>query len=155
MLSKIQKEILRFLQGNVPLRQRPYRRLALRLEVNEQRIVEEIKKLKKNGYIRRMGGILGHRKIGLKENCMCVWKVPEKKINKTAKIAAAYPNISHCVLRKTVKWWPYNLYTMIHGRTKTQCRRTITELSEKSGIREYKMLFTRRQYKKVSPRYEV
>ena len=155
MLNKIQREILRFLQADLPLKSSPYAALARRLDVNERRIVKEIRALKKAGYIRRLGGLLNHHKIGLKQNCMCVWRAAPAAVNRIAKIAVKQPQISHCYLRKTDKNWPYNFYTMIHGRSKTECAEVVKRISGKSGVEEYKMLFTQKQFKKKSPKYEI
>ncbi len=155
MLTKIQKEILQFLQGDLPLISAPYAHLAQRLDVDEDRVIKEIKELRSSGFIRRFGGILNHNKIGLRGNCMCVWKVPKKLINKIARVASRLPQVSHCYLRKAVKDWPYNFYTMVHGRSRTDCVRVIHRIAFESGASDYKMLFTLKQFKKKSPRYEV
>ena len=30
--------------------------------------------------------------------------------------------------------WPYNLYTMIHGKSETDCRETARQIAEKAGL---------------------
>jgi DNA-binding Lrp family transcriptional regulator len=154
-LTRLQKNILRFVQADIPCVPRPYAELAKDNSVDETEIAAQIKVLKKAGYIRRFGAILSHKKVGLKANCMCVWKVPKDKIEIISKAALAMPQISHCYLRKTLKNWPYNFYTMIHGKTKKQCRQIIEALAGKSKVKDFRMLFTKKQFKKTSPRYNV
>jgi len=155
MLTKVQKKIIQFLQGNLPLESAPYLKLAKALNVNEDQIIKEIRTLKKAGYIRRLAAVLDHYKIGLRSNCMCVWQVPAGNIKQIAKIAKSQSQISHCYLRQREKNWPYNFYTMIHGRSKAECLKIIKHIEAKTGISNYQMLFTQKQLKKVSPRYKI
>jgi len=155
MLTKVQKKIIQFLQGNLPLESAPYLKLAKALKVDEDRIIKEIKILKKAGYIRRLTAVLDHHKVGLRANCMCVWAVPAGIIKQIAKIAKSQSQISHCYLRQRKKNWPYNFYTMIHGRSKTECLKVIKHIEAKTGINNYQMLFTQKQLKKVSPQYKI
>ncbi|MFH2137922.1 MAG: Lrp/AsnC family transcriptional regulator [Candidatus Omnitrophota bacterium] len=154
-INKIQKEIICFLQGDIPLKPNPYTGLAKKLDIAEDEIIRQIKVLKKQGYIRRFGAILSHHKVGLNSNCMCVWNVPKLKINKISKGAFGRPEISHCYLRKTTPDWPYNFYTMIHAGSPKQCMQIINELSKQNGVSDYKMLFTKKQFKKTSPVYKI
>ncbi|MBU1044252.1 MAG: Lrp/AsnC family transcriptional regulator [Candidatus Omnitrophica bacterium] len=154
-LTELQKNVLNFLQQDIPVKEHPYAEIARQNKVDEKTIVNQIKVLKKTGYIRRFGAILAHHKIGLKANCMCVWIVPESKIKKIADRAKKMAQISHCYLRKTTKKWPYNFYTMIHGQTKKQCIEVIEFLAKTAEVTDYRMLFTEKQFKKSSPFYSV
>ncbi len=155
MLTKSQKNILEFLQGDLPLCENPYGGLAAEIGITEKELEKDIARLKKQGYIRRMGAFLDHRNIGLRANCMCVWKVPPAKLSRISALAAQQARISHCYLRKTAPGWDYNFYTMIHCRTKAECRSLVKKISRVSEVNDYKMLFTLKQFKKTSPRYDA
>ena len=155
ILTALQKKILSFLQQDLPLEHAPYHCLAVNLGIDEQRVLAEIKTLKKSGCIRRFGAVLSHHKVGLNVNCLCVWDVPPARLKSIAQAARKERLISHCYERKRVLGWPYNLYTMIHGRSKTECTAVVKRLSRVSGIAVYRMLFTKKQYKKTSPVYAV
>ncbi|MBU4304133.1 MAG: Lrp/AsnC family transcriptional regulator [Candidatus Omnitrophica bacterium] len=156
MLTKTDKEILRFLQADLPLESRPYADLAHRLNCTEKEIAGCIMRLKENGYIRRMGAILDHYKIGLTANCMCVWNVPPAGVALISRLTVKQPGISHCYVRRRVSGkWPYNFYTMIHGRSRKECMKVIKQIARQSGIADYKILFTLKQLKKISPSYKV
>lgn len=149
------RKILEFLQEDLPLESSPYRSLSLRTGASEDEIVRQIKVLNKRKIIRRFGAILNHHKIGFKANCMCVWQVPKAKITRAARLARAEKFITHCYLRNTQKRWPYNFYTMVHGRNRAECEKIIKSISKFSGIKNYQMLFTLKEFKKVSPKYTV
>ena len=48
--------------------------------------------------------------------------------------------------------WPYNLYTMVHSKSRDDCLKIADQLSKRSGISEYKVLFSDFEYKKTSAR---
>ncbi|MDD5745813.1 MAG: Lrp/AsnC family transcriptional regulator [Candidatus Omnitrophica bacterium] len=154
-LTALQKKIIGFLQQDLPSVHAPYRLFAEEMGVDEQRIIKEIKFLKKSGAIRRFGAVLSHHKVGLKVNCMCVWDVPGAGLERIGRAARRERSVSHCYERERVPGWTFNFYTMIHGRSKTECEAVVRRLSRVSGIVAYRMLFTKQQFKKTSPRYEV
>ena len=49
--------------------------------------------------------------------------------------------------------WPYNLYTMVHGHSREECERIVAGLAAETGVEERAMLYTKREWKKVSMRY--
>ena len=155
MLTKTEKRILNFIQGDLPLRSSPYALLAKELNIDEKKIAGIIMALKKRGLIRRFGAFLSHDRVGLKANCLCVWNVPEAMIGKTGKICGREKAVSHCYLRESRRDWPYNLYTMVHAKTRTECKEIIKSISGKCKIDDFKMLFTLKKFKKTSPNYRV
>lgn len=84
---------------------------------------------------------------------MVVWRVPEEKVENAAKKVVSYSAVSHCYERKTRPGWPYNLYAMLHGKTREQCERLAAEITRTIASEEYRLLFTVREFKKVSPEY--
>ncbi len=51
------------------------------------------------GYLRRVAAILRHQKAGFTDNGMVTWKVPEQVVDEAGRIAASYPQVSHCYRR--------------------------------------------------------
>ncbi len=60
--------------------------------------------------------------------------------------------VTHCYERATAVDWPYNIYTMVHSRSREDCLRIADQLSHQSGISDYTVLFSEREYKKISAR---
>ena len=155
ILSLKEKQILNFIQGDLPLRSSPYIRLAKELNITERKVIEIISSFKNRGCIRRFGALLSHNMVGLGANCMCVWNAPEKRIETIGKICSKEAAISHCYQRLSKRDWPYNFYTMVHAKTKTECKRIIKSVSKKCKVYDFKMLFTLKEFKKTSPKYSV
>ena len=72
-----------------------------------------------------------------------------KKIRKMAES----PSVSHCYDRTTAPDWPYNLYTMVHGHSREECEQIVAGLADETGVEERAMLYTKREWKKISMKY--
>jgi siroheme decarboxylase len=152
-LSAEDKKIIRQIQGDLPLSLTPFTPLAQRVGLEEKEFLRRIRGLMRHRLIRRFGAILRHQIAGFKGNAMVVWQVPEEKIHGVAQIITSYPAVSHCYLRPLQAQWPYNLYSMIHGKTDRDCRLLAKKLSRETGLKDYKILFSKRELKKSSMRY--
>ncbi len=84
---------------------------------------------------------------------MIVWGVPRERLKEVAGVISASPFVSHCYARKAQPSWPYNLYAMVHATADEECGKIAADLSLALGIHDYRLLFTVREFKKVSPQY--
>ena len=84
---------------------------------------------------------------------MGVWAVPEDKAEEMGAKMAAFSQVSHCYQRPMLPGWPYNVYTMIHGKAREECERVAMLISHETGIGDYILLYSTRELKKVSMRY--
>jgi DNA-binding Lrp family transcriptional regulator len=127
----------------------PFAAVAGRLGWDEEKLLKAIRAYKKEGLIRRLGLILAHRKIGLKSNVLVAWRVAGKDLGKAADIFRKAREVSHCYQRKAYPGWPYNVYTMVHGRSKKDCLYCVGELSRMTGINDHLEMFTLKELKKT------
>jgi siroheme decarboxylase len=152
-LSAEDKRVIRQIQGDLPIVLTPFTALARGAGLSEGEFLGRIRGLMRRRMIRRFGAILRHQIAGFKGNAMVVWRVPEDRIDETARIMTSYPAVSHCYLRPLQRKWPYNLYSMIHGRSDRDCRLLAKRLSRETGLRNFRILFSKRELKKSSMRY--
>jgi DNA-binding Lrp family transcriptional regulator len=153
MLTEIEKKIVKALQNDLPLCPQPFKAIAEEIGISENELLVEIHRLKQQEIIRRFGAIVRHRNLGITANAMVVWRVPKEKSQEIGAIMAAFPEVSHCYERPTYPDWHYNLFTMVHGKSKDECQKVIAQISERTGIKDYKQLYSTRELKKVSMKY--
>jgi DNA-binding Lrp family transcriptional regulator len=153
MLTELEKKIIARIQGDIPVCERPYLEIAAKIGISEETLLETLKSLHDRGFIRRFGATLKHQKSGYTANAMTAWNVPEDRIDAVGALMAENRRVSHCYRRNPTERWPYNLYTMIHGRSEDDCREIARELSGAAGVSDYAMLFSIRELKKTSMRY--
>jgi len=143
------KDLIYKLEFVLPLDKMPFKVIAEHLGIGEKELLDGIKRYIKNGVIRRFGAVLNHRRVGFKTNALVCWRVKKNKINLFTKIAMSFSSISHCYLRDTHLHWPYNIYTMIHCRSRKECIDFIKDVSLKTNIHNYRVLFTKKELKKT------
>jgi DNA-binding Lrp family transcriptional regulator len=153
MLTDLEKKVIASIQGDIPIVSRPYQVLAEAIDVSEETFLETLQRLTDRGVIRRFGATLRHQKSGFAANAMTAWQVDEARIEAVGEIMASFRAVSHCYRRDPADGWPYNLYTMIHGKSEEDCRETAKQMSAKSGVETYQLLFSRRELKKISMTY--
>lgn len=152
-LSAKDKRLLAQIQGDLPLCISPFAVIAQETGWEEEKLLRRIRVLTRRGIIRRFGAILRHQKAGYRGNAMVVWKVPEDQVREVSRAMASFPAVSHCYLRSAHPEWPFNLYTMVHGQSEKDCRRVAREIARKTGIKNYRLLFSKIEHKKSSMSY--
>jgi DNA-binding Lrp family transcriptional regulator len=152
-LTADDKKLIRQIQGDLPISPTPFEPLARQLGLEEKEFLKRVHNLMHRGMIRRFGAILRHQKAGYQGNAMVVWKVREDQIPRVSRAMAFFPAVSHCYLRPSLPHWPYNLYTMVHGRSEKDCRLAAQKISKETGLKDYRLLFSKREHKKSSMRY--
>jgi len=151
--SELDKKIINRLSGDLPTDMTPFAALAGEIGVDESDLLATIEDYEKTGVLRRFAAVLAHRDVGFVANALAVWHVPEDSVVETGEIMAGFEDVSHCYERLSYPQWPYNIYTMIHGRDRQQCLEIVERIAEATGIRDYTVLFTVREFKKRSMRY--
>lgn len=153
MLSILDKRIIRRLQEELPLEERPFKTMAEELGTTEDELLQRIRGLQEEKIMRRFGAVLHHRKAGFSHNAMVVWSVSAERIEEAGAYMASFPQVSHCYRRTASSLWEYTLYTMIHGRTREDCESVISDISRKTGITAYEILYSIKELKKESMKY--
>jgi DNA-binding Lrp family transcriptional regulator len=152
-VNDLEKRIIASIQGDMPIAQRPYARIAADLDIDEAQLLRVLGDLVQRGVIRRFGATLRHQKSGFKANAMTAWRVDEERIEAVGKVMASFKEVSHCYRRDPTPEWKYNLYTMVHGKDEDHCRETAKKMASAAGVEDYVLLFSRRELKKTSMKY--
>ena len=147
------KDVIRALQDDFPLCEEPFKFLADKIGMSEEEFLERVKALAAQKKIRKMGAVLRHREAGFTANALCAWLVPPDRLDDIADKMSANPAVSHCYDRTPAPNWNYNLYTMIHAKSRAECRRIIDALADECRIDDFQILYTTREWKKTSMRY--
>jgi len=153
MLSKLDKSIISLISRDIPLVKEPFRNLSLKLGIKQEVLLKRLKFYKEKNLLRKFCASLNHRKIGFAYNAMVVWNIPDKLIDQAGSLMAAFPQVSHCYQRGKALDWNYNLYSMIHGKSKKECLDVVRSIYRKIGCKDYKLLFSSEEYKKTAALY--
>ncbi len=151
-ISERDKQFIRELQKDIELIEEPFNEPARRLGITIKELLAKAKEYEQLGIMRRFAAILRHRDAGFTANGMIVWNV-RKNIDEIGYKVAAYPQVSHCYRRPTYEDWPYNLFSMVHARSKESAIKIAEEIAKDIKIKDYRILFSLREFKKERVRY--
>lgn len=152
-LTPLHYKIISLAQHDIPIVQEPFKKLVEELNIEYDEFFDILNELREAGVMRRFAGILNHRKAGFNANAMVVWDVEEKKSEEMGKKAAEFSAVSHCYLRPKYNNWPYNLFTMVHGKTTTETNSIIKEMASEIEHFSRRPLYSTREFKKVRIKY--
>lgn len=153
-VSKLDKAIIGLISRDIPLVKEPFKEMAETLGIEQEVLLKRMQFFKESALMRKFSAALDHKKIGFRHNAMVVWNVPEMFIDKAGGAMASFDEVSHCYQRKNRDDWNYNLYCMVHGRTKDECLDVVKKISDAIGADiDYRVLFSSREEKKTGARY--
>jgi siroheme decarboxylase len=146
----LDRAVVRATQGDLPIVSEPYAAAAREVGMPVEKLVAHLEGMVERGLLRRVAAILFHRRAGFSANGMGVWQVPEDRILEAGSRMAAFRGISHCYERPTYADWPYQLFTMAHGRSKEECDAILDAIETDIGcIRQRATLYSSTEFKKV------
>ena len=145
---------VRALQQDLAVVPRPFAEAARQLGLCEEHLLDKARELEEAGIMRRFAAVLRHHRVGYTANGMACWAVPETRIEEVGVNAARFAQVSHCYQRPAhPPRWPYNLLTMIHGRTRDEVETAVATIARQEGIDEYQVLYSTVEFKKERVRY--
>lgn len=152
-LNSLEKKIAGAVSLDLPLIERPFKAMADGLGVTEAKLLAHVRAFRKRHLLRKYAAVLNHRKAGFNRNAMVAWRVPAGSMEKAGAFMASYEAVSHCYQRRTAPGWDYDLYSMIHGRSEEDCLALVRKISARTGLNEYRVLFSSKEYKKTGVKF--
>lgn len=150
------QELISLIQGGLPLCSQPYAELAKKLGITEEAVIQGIKKLQKDGTIKRMGIVVRHHELGYTANAMVVWDVPDNEVERVGNALSKHRCVTLCYQRpRRLPNWPYNLFCMIHGKKREQVLKTVDDLIQTEALQNinYEVLFSGQRFKQRGAKY--
>jgi DNA-binding Lrp family transcriptional regulator len=148
-----ENRLLQALEEPLPLVLRPFEVLAERTGLKEEYILSRLSAWVKDRTIRRFGARINHYSVGYAANGLCVWQVHPNRVEETGKFIGNLREVSHCYKRRPAKGWNYNLYAMIHGKSREEVLALVERVSKLTGLKDFKVIFSTKEMKKTPPKY--
>ena len=152
-LTQLHHQIIQKAQYDIDMVSEPFKKTIDELGIDYETFFQILSQLQEVGIMRRFASILNHRKAGFNANAMVVWDVDEENGEDIGEKAAAFSAVSHCYLRPKYENWPYNLFTMVHGKTTDETNAIIAEISSEIPSKSHMPLYSSKEFKKVRIEY--
>jgi DNA-binding Lrp family transcriptional regulator len=152
-LSDVEIAAIRVVQEDLPLVERPFAAQGEIIGCSEADVLSMLATFKERKLMRRFAAVMNHRSAGYKANAMGVWAVPDAELDDIGPKMAGFARVSHCYKRPTYEDWPYSVFTMVHGMNARECEETIAAIQTETGVQQYELLWSVKEYKKTRVRY--
>lgn len=142
-------------QRGLPLVAKPYHAVGEQIGVGGEEVMMRFRRMLDTGAVRRIGAVPNHYALGYTVNGMAVWDVADDQVSALGRIVGALPFVSHCYERvRHPPLWHYNLFAMVHGRTRDQVGERISHIGAILGdaARAHAVLYSKRILKKTGLR---
>jgi DNA-binding Lrp family transcriptional regulator len=81
------------------------------------------------------------------------WAVPADDLKRVGQLLSRHQAVTHCYHREPAPGWPYNLYSMLHGKNPGDIEALAASLAQEVGVQRYEILFSDTELKKTTMRY--
>ncbi len=129
IIDKIDQDILDILQNSFPLSLRPYKEMGEQLGIAEDEIMQRIARMKAEGLIRRIGGIMDSRQMGF-YSTLCTISVPEDRVVEVANIINQNTGVTHNYLREHF----YNIWFTLTAVSQSEAEKQLRDLEDSIGL---------------------
>ncbi len=154
-LDPTDRRIVKATQAGLPLTPAPYAAVAEALALTEAEVIARLASMQERGIVRRIAVAPNHYALGMTANGMSVWDVADDRISELGAQVGALPFVTHCYQRpRALPGWPYNLFAMLHGASRTEVEAKRDEVAALLGAacRSHDILYSTRILKKTGLR---
>ncbi|QDX40574.1 Lrp/AsnC family transcriptional regulator [Salarchaeum sp. JOR-1] len=155
-LSALERTLILEIQNGFPLTATPYADIADAIGADTDDVLAAVDRLLADNCIKRVGCVVNHVATGFTNNCMVVWDVPDDDLDAYGQTVGELPYVTLCYHRprRPDQDWPYNLFTMVHGRDPDAVDGKIDELATDYLPVPHERLYSTEKLKQTGAQYE-
>lgn len=151
-LDAIDRKIIQILQDDFPIVERPWKEVGDKLNLQEDDVINRLKRLNELGIIRKIGSIVDSPKVGLTVATLVAMKVPQNNVDDVAASINAYRSVSHNYEREH----EYNVWFTITASSNNELTSILEEITQKTGITQDDILnLPTKQRFKINVRFQL
>ncbi len=169
LMNDLNQKLLAIIQDGFPLVERPYLRLAEMLNcdskkdagekcanfvVTEQKVFDDIEKMRASGVIRRIGGVYDSKKLGFISR-LCAGKVPASENDFSAEHHAQTPmekfavvvNDEPAITHNYIRSHEYNVWFTVIAENESAIQSVVDRVCAKTDLHDVHVLTATKKYK--------
>lgn len=141
-LDDVDRRVLDLIQAEFPLSPSPCVELGRRAGLSAEEAQERVASLRRRGLIRRIGGVINSRRLGL-VGTLVGMKVPPDCVDEVAAIVNDLSNVTHNYLRED----DYNMWFTVTAASRDEVTAILSDLRRRTGIEDILDLPSLRTFK--------
>ncbi len=126
-LSSVEKHLLNDFQHDFPLVSRPFKKIADKVGVSEEVVIQTLNKLQNGGYVSRVGAVFRANSIGA--STLAAMAIPEDKLKAVAEMVNEYSEVNHNYQREH----QYNLWFVLTANDEQALNAILDDIEDRSG----------------------
>lgn len=142
LLDDLDGRLLDAVQSEFPVDARPFRVLAEQVASTESEILERVRRLHRDGFIREMGAVFDLRRLGY-VSTLCAAQVASDAVQSVAALINSFPEVTHNYLREHA----FNIWFTVIARSEADIDRILDRIRAKAGVHQVLSLPQRRMFK--------
>ena len=169
LMNDLNQKLLAIIQDGFPLVERPYLRLAemlncdskkdagekcANLVVTEQKVFDEVEKMRASGVIRRIGGVYDSKKLGFISR-LCAGKVPASENDFSAEHHAQTPmekfaavvNDEPAITHNYIRSHEYNVWFTVIAENESAIQSVVDRVCAETDLHDVHVLTATKKYK--------
>lgn len=128
-LERSDKLLINRLQRGFPLSSRPYREVGKELGIEEQEVIQRLRRLLEEGALTRLGALLNAPQLGGQRTLAAV-AAPPQRLEEVIAAINRHPEVAHNYERRH----RYNLWFVISSEEPQAIDRVIAEIERETGL---------------------
>jgi DNA-binding Lrp family transcriptional regulator len=142
-LDSLDNSILSSIQDEFPVCQRPFREIARSLCVDENVLIEKLRRLREHDIIRRFGAVFDSRKLGYFSTLVAV-RIPNRDdLPAIARSVNQYPEVTHNYQRDD----RFNLWFTLIASSPERIEKILARVAALDGVAQVQNLPAQELYK--------
>lgn len=129
-MDDIDRKLLNLVQEGLPLKEKPFCKIAEKISLEPKEVISRLKRLKKEGYIRRLGGVFNSEKLGYNSTLVAA-EVVEDDFYGVAEYISSFPGVTHCYRRSSF----LNLWFTLTVKNKKEKQDILLKIKEFSSVK--------------------
>jgi len=142
IMDRMDRKILNIVQEGLPLDARPFKTLGARVGIDEDDVLERVRRLKNEGTIRRIGAVFDAGNLGF-TSTLCAARVPGGRLKRFVDIVNSYRGVTHNYLRN----YGYNVWFTFIAPTEQEIEKSLSDISRETGISDIISMPVKRRVK--------
>lgn len=153
-ISPADRTLAALVEEGIAIVDDPYALWAKQLGWTTDQVCQKIQEWLTTGVLRRFGNVVRHHELGFACNAMTVFDVPQARVDEVGLALAQVPQVTLAYQRVRAADWTYNLYCMVHGKTREEVESVIDQIMRSQGLKDlpHAILFSLRRFKQTGAR---
>jgi DNA-binding Lrp family transcriptional regulator len=126
--TELERRLLNDFQRGLPLEARPFAAIAESLGVEEQAVLDALRRLQDEGAISRVGPVLHPNRVGV--STLAALAVPAERLEGIAAMVSAYEEVNHNYEREH----RFNLWFVVTAPDPARLAQVLEEIAQRSGL---------------------